>query len=72
MTNRFLTQAADYMGKPARIAHHHDECGETHVIIEMKFKGGVHYLDWIGGDYAPEPDEFGDQVPYENLVWEKV
>ena len=72
MTSRFLTQAAGYEGKPARIAHHHDGYGEHHVIIEMEFEGGVHYLDWIGGDYAPYPDECGEEPPYADLKWEPV
>lgn len=73
MTTRFLEQAADYQGTPSRIAQHYDECGELHVILEMELGGGdVYYLDWIGGEYAPEPDEFGDEVPFSNLKWEVV
>lgn len=72
-TQKFIQQAGDYEGTPNRIAKHVDGCGETHVIIEMILKGGgKHYLDWIGGEYAPEPDECGDEVPFSGLRWGKV
>lgn len=55
---RFIDQArSEYQGEPKRIARCLDRCGETHVIIEMT---SGYYLDWIGAEFAPEPDEFED------------
>ena len=79
--SRYINQARrDYAGKPKRIAWCMDKCGETHVIIEMALDNGdVHYLDWIGADYADQPDEFtgpegfcGDEVPFSNLKWSYI
>ena len=68
---RYLTQANDYEGKAVRIAEHHDQYDEYHVIIEMSTDSGPFWLDWIGGEYAAEPDEF-DEAPFENLNWKSV
>lgn len=71
---RFIDQArADYDGTPARISAFTDPCGEYHVFIECALSDGTfHYLDWIGGEYAPEPDEWGDEVPPYDLHWRKI
>ncbi len=72
--SRYIDQARrDYAGKPKRIAWRLDKCGETHVIIEMVLDNGdVHYLDWIGAEYADQPDEFGDEPPFPNLKWSYI
>lgn len=72
--DRFIKQArADYVGTPKRIAWHTDQYGERHVVIEMKLTDGTaHYLDWIGAEYADQPDEFGDEVPFPHLKWAYV
>lgn len=71
--SRFINQAReDYQGTPLRIARCVDGCGEEHVIIEMGVDGSVHYLDWIGADLAPEPDEFGDELPFTGLKWKNI
>lgn len=75
MTNeRFIDQARkDYMGEPHRIARCQDKYGEQHVIIEMVLSHGQkHYLDWIGAEFAREPDEFGDEPPFQRLKWKKI
>lgn len=70
---RFIEQArADYLGKPLRIARCVDSCGEEHVVIEMGLGASVHYLDWIGADLAPEPDELGDELPFTGLKWKAI
>jgi len=70
---QFIDQAReDYDGVPVRITQHYDRCDEEHVIIEMLSSNGEPYwLDWIGGAYAPEPDEM-DEVPFINLSWTKI
>lgn len=66
---RFIDQArADYQGKPKRIARGHDKYGEAHVVIEMS---SGYYLDWIGAEYASEPDEF-DEKPFTGLKWTPI
>lgn len=70
MTN-FLEQAKQYQGAPTRIAYHTDAAGEYHVIIEMCYKKRSYWLDWIGGEYAEEPDEF-EEEPFNNLNWRAV
>lgn len=66
---RFIAQArADYAGEPKRIARCQDRCGEEHVIIEMT---SGYWLDWIGAELAPEPDEF-DELPFTGLKWTAV
>jgi hypothetical protein len=70
MRNRYIEQAADYEGTPVAIATHYDQYDEYHVIIKMQ-DDATYYLDWIGGEYAPEPDEF-DELPFENLHWQKI
>lgn len=69
MTNRYIDQAkSDYDGKPIAMAEHWDQYDEHHVIIKMS---SGFYLDWIGGEYAEEPDEF-DREPFDNLKWNKI
>lgn len=69
---RFIEQAKDYMGTPYRIARCHDRYGEQHVIIENRLDNGdAFWLDWIGAEYAPEPDEY-DVVPFSALKWKKL
>ncbi len=68
---RYLTQAADYEGKPVAWARHYDKYGEEHVIIRMEHGDEDYHLDWIGGEYAEEPDEFLD-CPFDNLSWTEV
>jgi hypothetical protein len=68
--NQFVEQAkADYEGKPLAIANHWDQYDEHHVIIKMQSGKEHYYLDWIGGAYADEPDEFEHQ-PFANLNWQ--
>lgn len=71
---RFIDQARDdYLGTPHRIARCTDSCGEVHVIIEMRVGEDTrHYLDWIGGELADQPDEFGDQLPFKGLKWAPI
>lgn len=72
MTNPFIEQArSDYEGTPNRIAAFYDNYGEHHVVIEMKAKGFIYYLDWIGGEFAPEPDEC-DTPPSLHMNWESI
>ena len=67
--NRYIAQAkADYEGKPMAIADHWDQYDEHHVIIKMDCGKEHYYLDWIGGKYAEEPDEF-DILPFANINW---
>lgn len=67
---RFIEQAnRDYIGVATRIARHTDRCGEEHVVIEMVTVLGAHYLGWTGAEFAPEPDEYGEDVPFDNLSW---
>ena len=68
MTNRYIEQAADYEGKPVAITTHWDQYDEQHVIVKMS---SGYYLDWIGGEYAEEPDEF-EQAPFDNLNWTTI
>jgi hypothetical protein len=69
MVNRYIEQAnADYEGEALAITEHWDRYGEHHVIVKMS---NGYYLDWIGGKYAEEPDEF-DEVPFKNLRWKKI
>lgn len=69
MTNRYIEQAkADYEGKPVAIADHWDQYDEHHVIVKMS---SGYYLDWIGAEYAEEPDEF-DEEPFNNLEWRAI
>lgn len=72
--DRFIQQARDnYQGEPKRIARCRDQYNEEHVIIEMVLANGdVHYLDWIGAEYAESPDEFGDELPFPNLKWSHI
>jgi hypothetical protein len=72
MTNRYIEQAkSDYEGKPIAMAVHWDHYGEHHVIIKMKSGKETYCLDWIGGEYAEEPDEF-ESDPFPTLNWVKV
>lgn len=72
MTNRYIEQAnTDYEGKAVAITEHWDVYGEHHVIVKMKSGKDTYYLDWIGGKYAEEPDEF-DEEPFNNLKWNKI
>jgi len=68
MSNRYIEQAADYEGVPVAITSHWDHYDEHHVIIKMS---SGYYLDWIGGEYAEEPDEF-DDAPFEGLHWTPI
>ena len=63
--DRFIAQARkDYLGSPNRIAWSTDKYGEKHVVIEMIWPDGQkYYLDWIGAEYADQPDEFGETPP---------
>ena len=55
-SERFIAQARkDYLGNPEAIAFTTDACGEKHVVIRMS---SGYYLDWIGAELAPEPDEW--------------
>lgn len=65
---RFFDQAKDYEGKVVAYTQHWDQYDEHHVILKMS---SGYYLDWIGGEYAEEPDEF-DEPPFANLHWTKV
>jgi hypothetical protein len=70
---RFIDQAvADYDGTPKEVTRFEDEGGETHVIIKTEVRGQMHYLDWIGAEYAPEPDEWQDEVPPYKMRWSKI
>jgi hypothetical protein len=72
MTNRYIEQAkADYEGEPIAITEHWDRYDEHHVIIKMKCGKEHYYLDWIGGKYANEPDEF-DKLPFTIRKWRKL
>jgi hypothetical protein len=53
---------------PVAIASHYDHYDEHHVIIKMS---NGYYLDWIGGVYAEEPDEF-DEAPFKGLHWTPI
>jgi hypothetical protein len=68
---RFITQAGGYVGTPHRIAR----CGhrgESHVIIENKLlDGSCFYLNWIGAEYADEPDEY-EEMPFKGLKWTAI
>lgn len=67
--DRYIKQATeDYEGKPVAFTNHWDVYGEHHVIVKMS---NGYYLDWIGGEYAEEPDEF-DEEPFNNLEWTTV
>jgi hypothetical protein len=66
---RYLTQAADYEGKPVGWCRHYDQYGEEHVILKMQHDKETYWLDWIGGEYAEEPDEFMCDPPFKNLKW---
>lgn len=69
---RFINQAKEYVGRANRIARCTDGYGEQHVIIEMiKEDGSKHFLDWIGAEYATEPDEDEEQ-PFSNLRWKRI
>ena len=65
---RYIEQAADYEGKPVAYAEHWDQYDEHHVILKMD---SGYYLNWIGGVYAEEPDEF-DELPFKNLRWRDI
>lgn len=71
MTDRFIAQSGEYQGTPTRIATFYDTYDEYHVVIEMVAGGYTYYLDWIGGDYAPEPDE-DDTPPDQPVSWRAV
>lgn len=68
---RYIEQAADYEGKPVAMADHYDQYDEHHVIVKMKDGKMTYFLDWIGAEYAEQPDEFMEQ-PFENLQWTTV
>lgn len=69
----FVEQAnRDYLGEAEAFSTHEDEYGETHFILRMRHGRGVHYLDWIGGAFAAEPDEFGDEQPFPDLQWQSL
>jgi hypothetical protein len=69
MNDRYIAQAReDYEGEPVAIATHYDQYDEVHVIVKMS---DGYYLDWIGGEYAEEPDEF-DTEPFKNLKWRAI
>ena len=73
MTNRYIKEAnEEYEGEAVAIAHHYDQYDEHHVIVKMKYNDEIYYLDWIGGEYAEEPDEMGEDMPFKNLRWQTV
>lgn len=64
----YIEQAAEYEGEVVAYAEHWDQYDEHHVILKMD---SGYYLDWIGGAYAEEPDEF-DEPPFKNLRWRNI
>jgi hypothetical protein len=72
---RFIDQAInDYAGTPKRIARVSDACNEIHVVIEMVCPDiGTYWLDWIGAEFADQPDEF-DEFPFlkRDLGWRPI
>jgi hypothetical protein len=71
MTNRYIQESQEYEGEAVAIAEHWDQYDEHHVIVKMKEQSYVYYLDWIGGEFAKEPDEF-EVEPFDNLRWTKL
>lgn len=72
MANRYIEEAnADYEGKAVAITECFDRYGEHHVIVKMQNGKDIYYLDWIGGNYAEEPDAF-DKTPFKNLRWKSI
>lgn len=66
---RFIEEArSDYEGVATRITTQYDHYDEIHIIIEMKCGNETYYLDWIGGEYADEPDELED-MPFVDPEW---
>lgn len=69
-SDRFIQQArADYAGEPTHIAFTTDACGEQHVVIKMS---SGYYLDWIGAEFAAEPDEWDKQPEGLRLIWKPI
>jgi hypothetical protein len=69
-SQRFIEQArSNYAGTPEAIAWAYDKYDEIHVVIRMS---PGYYLDWIGGEYADEPDEFEEQPAGLNLNWRAI
>ena len=67
---RFIDQARkDYEGTPEAIAFTTDACGEQHVVIRMS---SGYYLDWIGAELAPEPDEWEEQPTHLKLIFKPI
>lgn len=72
-TKQIEQARADYLGTPKRYAFATDGYGEYHILIENVLSNGEKfYLDWIGGDYAEEPDEFEDYPPFSGLRWKAI
>ena len=71
--DRFLQQSLDYQGEAKRIAWTTDRYGEKHVVIEMHKNGKpIFWLDWIGAEYAHEPDEWDCPPPDLTLIWKPI
>jgi len=69
-SQRFIDQArSDYEGTPTHIAFTTDACGEEHVVIRMS---SGYYLDWIGAELAPEPDEWEGQPTNLKLIFKPI
>lgn len=69
-SERFIEQARkDYMGTPEAIAFTTDACGEKHVVIRMS---SGYYLDWIGAEYADQPDEWEGLPPDLKLIFKPI
>lgn len=69
-SQRFIDQArSDYQGTPEAIAFTTDAYGEQHVVIRMS---SGYYLDWIGAEFATEPDEWEEQPPDLKLIFKPI
>lgn len=69
-SQRFIDQArSDYAGIPESISWARDKYGEAHVVIKMS---SGYYLDWIGAEYADQPDEFDEPPPGLKLFWKPI
>jgi len=63
------------MGSAIRVTECVDKYDEMHVVIEMHDQSGTRYwLDWIGAEYAQEPDELEcfNQDNFFDIAWEPV
>jgi hypothetical protein len=70
---RYLEQAKDYVGYPTGWCRRYDSYGEEHFILEMNDCGVTYWLDWIGGEYAEEPDEFDEFCkPFDNMEMNNI